>query len=301
MEMNVKYCNYELNKGLEEVQANLYNQTTLDLKITGKKIQERIEREKMDPKMIRYAFDNDNKLIAFVEARDYAKPGEFIIQRVSAVAECPQEVKTKLFEDLLNYLKSKKMDHNLKYYTNGDSEHLTYAKEHGYELNTKFLRYTIDLESISKFDTSNLIYTIRSAKMEDLEQIFECYNKVHPDLGRSITDQTLSMIKSQIKSGLLFLVYEGEELIGVGGIKAPDRSEGAVPRESLRINPLYNLPKKLYALPILMKHALEISLKEDWNQNILRVSFTDENPEELDLLLKIAMIPPVTRMQWIIS
>ena len=108
--MNVKYCNYELNKGLEEVQANLYNQTTSDLKLTGKKIQERIEREKMDPKMIRYAFDNNNKLIAFVEARDYAKPGEFIIQRVSAVTECPQEVKTKLFEDLLNYLKSKKID-----------------------------------------------------------------------------------------------------------------------------------------------------------------------------------------------
>jgi len=66
--MNVNYRFYEPNKGLEEFQAKIFNQAN-NRAVTAKEIRKRYEEEKIDPKTVRYAFSNDNKPLAYVQAR----------------------------------------------------------------------------------------------------------------------------------------------------------------------------------------------------------------------------------------
>ena len=58
--MKLVYKNWEPNKGYEEDQAKIYN-TNNNGSTSGKDIVERYQREKIDPKTVRYVFDAKGK------------------------------------------------------------------------------------------------------------------------------------------------------------------------------------------------------------------------------------------------
>ena len=296
--MEINYRFYEPNQGLEEIQGKIYSQANNRV-VTGKEIQERFEREKIDPKTVRYAFTKENKPLAYIQARDYENIGEVHIGRAWTMPECPEEVKTKMFDDLLTYMKGRKSDLRIKFNTTGEPEQVKFAEERGFKLDQKVISFTIDLESIAKFDTTKLNYTIRRAKTDDLEGIKECYLKALGHIGRNVNEQLANFFKTQIETGFVSLAFEGDEMIGVGGCQVPDLTNEAERPKNLGVRPLFTLLKKENALPILMKAALDISATEKWNQNFVQIGFTDENPDEMDIMHAIAKKTEVTGMQFI--
>ena len=66
--MEIVYRFYEPNQGLEEVQAHLYNQATGE-KATAEQIRTRYETEKTNPRFVRYAFAEDGKPLAYIQAK----------------------------------------------------------------------------------------------------------------------------------------------------------------------------------------------------------------------------------------
>ncbi|MHA1969092.1 MAG: hypothetical protein ACW964_14995 [Candidatus Hodarchaeales archaeon] len=57
--MNIRYQKWEPNKGLEEKQAELYNQNNPGPQpVTAQQIIDRYKQEKIDPKTINYAFSD---------------------------------------------------------------------------------------------------------------------------------------------------------------------------------------------------------------------------------------------------
>ena len=160
--MEINYRFYEPNQGLEEIQAKIFSQANNQV-VTGKEIQERFEREKIDPKTVRYAFTKDNKPLAYIQARDYENIREVHIGRTWSMPDCPEEVKIKMFDNLLTYMKGRKSELRLKFKTSGEPEQIKFAEDRGFKLDHKNIRFTIDLESIAKFDSAKLNYTIRRA------------------------------------------------------------------------------------------------------------------------------------------
>ena len=67
--MNVIYKFWEPNKGLEEHQATIYNKSTNN-SVTAQSIVDRLGREKIDQKTVRYALTEDGKPLAYIQARD---------------------------------------------------------------------------------------------------------------------------------------------------------------------------------------------------------------------------------------
>ncbi|UYP44221.1 hypothetical protein NEF87_000506 [Candidatus Lokiarchaeum ossiferum] len=296
--MEVKYRFYEPNQGLEEIQGKIYSQANNRI-VTGKEIQERFEREKIDPKTVRYAFTKDNKPLAYIQARDYENVGEVHIGRVWAMPECPEEIKTTMFDDLLTYMKGRKSDLRLKFNTTGDPEQIKFAEERGFKLDQKVIRFTIDRESIAKFDTSKLNYSLRRATMDDFEEIKKCYLKALGHVGRTVNEQLANFFKTQIETGFMSLAFEGEEMIGVIGCRVPDLTTDKDRPKNLGIQPLFTLLKKENALPVLMNAALEIAAQEKWNQDVIQIGFTDENPDEMEIMHAIAKETAVTGMQFV--
>ncbi|MHA2389134.1 MAG: hypothetical protein ACXACW_10490, partial [Candidatus Hodarchaeales archaeon] len=57
---NIEYTFYESGKGFERVQADLFNSNTRS-NVSAEDIEQKIIRNKKDPRLLRYAFTAENK------------------------------------------------------------------------------------------------------------------------------------------------------------------------------------------------------------------------------------------------
>jgi len=73
MLMKVQYTFYKPEKGLEEIQATIYNEALRKygkgITVTAEQIKQRYNSEKPDPKGIRYALKDDDAPLAYIQTR----------------------------------------------------------------------------------------------------------------------------------------------------------------------------------------------------------------------------------------
>ncbi len=69
-------------------------------------MKERIQKQKADPKHIRYAFSEEGLLLAYIQARA-GKNGLFSLGYPWVTPECPIGIQEKLFDEMLLYIKQK--------------------------------------------------------------------------------------------------------------------------------------------------------------------------------------------------
>jgi hypothetical protein len=290
--MEITYRNWEPNQGLEDAQAKIFNQANPGRNVTGKEIQERFEQEKIDPKTVRYAFQG-NEPLAYVQARDYPQAKQIHIGRTWAMPNCPKDIQTKMYDDLLGYLKSRETDFQIKFNTTSDDEAVAFATERGFKEEQKMVQFTIDLTSLAKFDFSTLTYSLRKAEESDFDGIVSCYLKAIGHLGRDVNPRLADMFKTKIKEGYFTIVFEGDEMIGACAPRIPEEN-AAEPGEFLGVGPMFTLVNKVDALPFLMKSTIEKCQGQPWARDAIRVGFTDENAEEMAVMNAVAKIATTT-------
>lgn len=171
--MKAVYRNWEPDQGLEELQAQIYNENNPNPQpVTAQQIIERFEREKIDPKTVRYAFDEDGKLLAYIQARDYENVKETHCGYPWALSDCPVEVQNKLFDEMLAYLTQREIAKEYDIRMNADSQReeiVQFFKKKGLVVKSKSHRYRIDLNEVSKTDYTDDQYTSRIATPDDLD------------------------------------------------------------------------------------------------------------------------------------
>jgi hypothetical protein len=284
MEINYRY--YEPNSGFEEIQATIFNQAN-NRNVKAKEIQERFEREKIDHHTVRYAFDKENNPLAYIQARDYENQGEVHVGFPWAFPDCPSEVQGILFDELLTYVKNRDSSLKIKANTTSEENRINFVKKRGFKEEARTFQFEIDLDSISH---SNLIkpnYKIQKAHSSDLDAIKQCYVKALGHLGRSDNEAFINLAKQRIKEGYTYLAFEGEELVGVCTNRLPNSENPPEQEIFLGLNLFFTLLGKENCMPNLMKNALEVSKKENWNKNFIQIVFTNENSNEMKILNQI--------------
>ena len=106
--MKVVYCDYEPNKGLEEIQAQIYNTATKgsgELQVTAEKILQRYEEEEPDPKGIKYALKEDGTPLAYIQTRISTGPDRWWIGYPWTMPDCAIEVQETHFSKVYTYIK----------------------------------------------------------------------------------------------------------------------------------------------------------------------------------------------------
>jgi len=275
---NVNYRMYEPNKGLEEFQATIFNQAN-NRNVTAKEIQERFENEKIDPKTVRYAFNSDNKPLAYVQARDYPGIGETHVGYPWAMPHCPPEVKDKLYDDLLAYVKTRNTGLKLKMHIAVEKVH--FAKERGFKEEQRRIQYKIDFDLLKNYNPSESKYTVRKATEADLESIKNGYLELYKITDPAGCERIKNYTDDRFKENHLIVAIHENAVVG----SSSPFVKGTSPNPD---NEAILMPRFLYTnighedvIPLLFKKSMELSLEANWDKTSILITFTDENPDEI--------------------
>ncbi len=173
---NIEYTFYESGKGFERVQADLFNSNTRS-NVSAEDIEQKIIRNKKDPRLLRYAFTEENKPLAYIQASQVSST-IYYLGYPWCTTDCPPSVQEKLFSDMLTYLKSKKPK-EIQYWIRFDWPQVKdFFLERDFKLKVKGLEYSFDIEKLSNQHIDQLSkYKSRLAAEDDINSLI--------DLGRS--------------------------------------------------------------------------------------------------------------------
>jgi hypothetical protein len=266
------YKTFEPNSGFEELQAQIYNDhlrrnpQTSFTKVTAAKIKERVEFEKKDPKLIRYALREDGTPLAYIQASIDGKTTW--IGYPWAFEDCPKDVQERLYQELFDYATEKYPENKkvIGYFSNSWEEQIQFVLDKGYKLKDTAYFYTLDPDNV-KLDIPEG-YSSKLGTIDDLEALMEL-SKIDADLknGFPSDEAREHYFKNRVLAdGNLILVYKDEILVAA---TAPLRGfyVGYMFRFTA-IRPGFEEAWKILAVKI-AQHCKEIG----WPEKIMITSF----------------------------
>ncbi|MFW9905329.1 MAG: hypothetical protein ACFFFH_13395 [Candidatus Thorarchaeota archaeon] len=237
--MKIVYQNWEPKKDLEELQAKIYNENNPSSQpVTAQQIIERYEREKIDPKTVQYAFDEDGKPLAYIQARDYEAIEETHLGYPWALENCPKEVQDKLFNDMLDYIKKREMAKKYAIRMNASVDNknvMDFFKGKGLVERTRGYRYEIDVNKINKSEYIGKDFTTRLASPDDVDLLVDLIKTDGRYLGQFGSDKDIAdyfsdrvLKDAEEKGNKAVMVFKGDKLVMASApliFKAPGDDE----------------------------------------------------------------------------
>jgi len=174
MSMKIIYRYYEPDQGFEELQAQIYNDVLQRSpksafgKVTADQIKQRYINEKKDRLGVRYALNEDEKPLAYIQTTFTESPPQTWIGYPWSLEHCPVEVQEFLFDEMLEYVKGKFPENEIVmgYFTETWKRQTEFAVKKGFELKDKAFFYSLDTNVVKKSLTQG--FTVRKGKKEDL-------------------------------------------------------------------------------------------------------------------------------------
>jgi len=168
---NIRYEFYSPNKGYEEIQANIFNRNT-QRGVSAKDIERKITKTRKDPKLLRYAFSEEGKPLAYIQASQVSS-SVYYLGYPWCIPECPSFVQEKLFIDMLEFLKAKDLD-EIQYWLNAShKEGIAFFESKGFIQQIKGVTYKFNLQDIKDYPLESSKYTTHLATMEDVDLLVE--------------------------------------------------------------------------------------------------------------------------------
>ncbi|PWI46751.1 hypothetical protein CEE45_15290 [Candidatus Heimdallarchaeota archaeon B3_Heim] len=171
--MKVIYRYYESDQGLEELQAQIYNDEherspkSAFGKATADQIKQRYINEKKDRLGVRYALDEEGNPLAYIQTTFSESPPQTWIGYPWAMEHCPVEVQTFLYDEMLDYVMKKFPDNEIVmgYFTETWKRQTEFAENKGFVLKDKAFFYSVDTKKVKK--ASNHEFLVRNGTMDD--------------------------------------------------------------------------------------------------------------------------------------
>ncbi|MHA1974995.1 MAG: hypothetical protein ACTSW1_18540 [Candidatus Hodarchaeales archaeon] len=219
MEVNYKY--WQAGKGYEKEQAGIYknNNPNIGFEVKATDIVSRYEREKIDPKTVRYAFDDQGKMIAYIQARDYPQPKETHIGYPWALKGCPESVQHKLFDEMLEYLKTRKGGYPVRINVGASNEKvLSFIKNKNLELISESYRFYLDIKKIAKKRSPDNGYSTRKGNKNYLDKLVDLLKADGRFSGQFSSEEDYKdyFVNRVFPDGRVILVFKGEKLVSAG-------------------------------------------------------------------------------------
>lgn len=174
----VKYVKWEEGKGFEEYQAQIYNEAvgnSINNPVTAEQI---IDRNRSGDLVIcYYAFTDDDKPLAYVQARDYETLEETHIGYPWALPKCPEEVQNTLFDKMVGFVKKRESPYSVRANAGRNNEKLIkFFKSKDMVEKSKSFRYDLELEKL-KIDSEHAEYETRLGTKQDIDMLVELFKE----------------------------------------------------------------------------------------------------------------------------
>lgn len=146
--MKVQYKKWESGKGLDEIQATIYEEVS-GLPARGELIAARNDERGTDA--TRYALTEDGKPLAYVtSANDTDEPTRGFIGYPWSMKDCPVEAKDKIFNELMDHIYSKDGINQIRTTvligSKTKKEQIKYFKGKGFVESERYYTYSKDLD-----------------------------------------------------------------------------------------------------------------------------------------------------------
>lgn len=228
--MKIIYRHWEPEQGLEDIQAQIYTEAS-GLPVRADQI--RARNMSRDPKMTRYALTEEGKPLAYITSRDSSsEPGRTYIGYPWTLLGAPDEVQSKLFDDLYAFLKKRKETKELAttvvYTAKIADKQLAFWEKKGFVEDERLYRYVLDFDVKElrqwKLDPKLKALTSKDATTKDLKHLYEI-SKADPTLaGEFQTEEAReSYFKGRVlKDGHAVLLFDKDQVVAAS---APLRIE----------------------------------------------------------------------------
>ena len=157
--MKVTYKTYKPDTGFDEILAEIYNSVVKRYECpttTSEEVRNRISDDKFDQEGIRFAFEEDDKPLAYIRYH-YYPTGSLYIGCPWSTGECPEKIQDVLFEDLLVYLKEKFPETKelfMGYFDDRIKFASEFAQRKGLEKADSYHKFLLDVNTLNTMDLS---------------------------------------------------------------------------------------------------------------------------------------------------
>jgi hypothetical protein len=281
--MKIKYRHYKPDQGLEEIRAKIYTNAT---GLPANADQIRIQAEGRDPKLMRFAFSDEGKPLAYISASG----GEFEPWSIGmgypwALPGCPKEAQDKIFEDLFEYLKRQKKIQeiytNVSYRNKIHKEQIRFFLEKGFTEKERYFVSDSDLDvtEVAKWGLTKDIKGLKARKAthSDRDALIELCLSDPQTRGAFPTHEAwVSYFDDRVlKAGHAVMVFKGSELVAASaplrykpdGVFLTGKGERTIMRFT-GIRPGYT-----YAWKRLLIEVAKECVKAKWTDIPIRVSW----------------------------
>ncbi|MFW9994554.1 MAG: hypothetical protein ACFFD4_21095 [Candidatus Odinarchaeota archaeon] len=278
--MKVNYRYYEPDKGLEEIQAKIYNNEwkkspkSAFQEVTAEGIKQRFLAEKKDPKLARYALKEDGTPLAYIQATiaDNTDPPQSWIGYPWAMDDCPVEIQEKLFSEMLEFVRDKYPDNEIVmgFFTNTWQRQVSFAESKGFTLKDTAYFYKIHTTKVSK-DTDQE-FEVKIGDLDDVDALIELC-KSDPNLKEAFPDDEswISYFKDRVlPEGHTIIVLKDGQLVCAGAPLKGFSKDGIIVRFTA-IRPGFQKAWKT----LLREIALHCN-EQGWEEPLLFNSFRDK-------------------------
>ena len=281
--MQVTFKYYEPNKGYEEYQAKVFSDST-GIKVTPKEIEERIKHEKRDPKLIRYAFTEEEEFLGYCQASWDGKDA-ISIGYPWVTPNCPPEVQHQLFDELLEYIKDKRPKEIHYWLKHTWTKQIDFFKSKGFELKTQGLTLDFNIEMISSIEIPDEGYSHRIATAEDLDLLVEIgrQDTILKNIPSLTKDAMTSYFQNKVlKDGHAVLIFnsEGEIVCATAPLQDyPDREVD----DHIILRFTATRPGYESAWPLMLKATAQECINAGWAVKPIRI-FSDGDSKMIQRL-----------------
>jgi hypothetical protein len=179
--MKVKYTVWEPDKGLEDIQAQIFSHAS-GIPERAEVIRQR--NSQRAPEMTRYALTEDGKPLAYITARDSSSEnGRTYIGYPWKMPDCPEKVQLKIFDELLSYLEkreeTKEIGTTIITRSQLREQQAEFFGKRGFEEDERIFTYvlSLDVEETSRLKVSERASALKNktATEDDINDLVEIF------------------------------------------------------------------------------------------------------------------------------
>ncbi|MHA1945596.1 MAG: hypothetical protein ACXAC6_03125 [Candidatus Hodarchaeales archaeon] len=287
-----EYMFWEPGKGFEVKQAEVFNEGN-QFKFqpaSEDQIKQTFEKEKVDPKTIRYAFLAD-KMVSYVQARIRDKSKEIHLSFPWAIPGTPVEVQDTLFDEMLSYVREHQKYSTYKIRVNAiakPEENLAFLKKRGFvEKNVwKVLFLSHNTVSKASYDEK---FTARVGTEEDIPLMINLIKEDGRYSEQFSEDELIIKYfkESVLATGHLILVFVKDDLLGATAPLIVKPSENEEERVILRFSAFKDAKTQEAFIPLVIEISKEC-IESGYGNDKPLVMYTDsmDSPREHQIFLE---------------
>lgn len=246
--LNVIYKNYQPDQGLEEIQAKIWLNARLrlgemdyplpSLEEVVQQIKERHENEKPDVNGIKYAFDENEKPLAYIQSR-YSPL--FKVTEVSypwATKDCPGKVQDELFSNMVKYLvnrdKDKGDDNRIVAgggFRSDWEQEISFLKSHEFEIAQTYVACRYNVSSLQPPEKEKFVICKGDlTDPDDLADLIELGKLDETAVAAFPTEDRLKNYYERIKDNPLEveLIYEDDVIVAAGAVRIQENRDPSI-------------------------------------------------------------------------